>query len=264
MGTTAILTGSNAPPPPEPLSAQQVTEWLDYCLADLVERRNEEVVPALDAMIEAHPQVEDDEAAALFTDNIRIAGDMERAARERILAEKRPFIDAGKTVDGWRDRFMTTLGAPLQQARAILLDYQTRKAAAARAEAQRRAAEAAERARRDAEAAAAVQRRGIFDPDDGQAHAAADSARAARNAAEIAAGKPAQLAKTVGHYGAVASVRTRWEYEIEDFDKIPLAYLMINDSAIKAAMKQRDKATGRPTTKVPGIRWVEVASLGIR
>jgi hypothetical protein len=264
MGTTAILTGSNAPPPPEPLSAQQVTEWLNYCLADLVERRNDEIVPALNAMIEAYPQVEDDEAAALFTDNIRIAGDMERAARERILAEKRPFIDAGKTVDGWRDRFMTALGAPLQQARAILLDYQTRKAAAARAEAQRRAAEAAERARRDAEAAAAIQQRGIFDPDDGQAHAAADSARAARNAAEIAAGKPAQLAKTIGHYGAVASVRTRWEYEIEDYAAVPIEFTMLNDSAVKAAMKQRDKVTGKPVRKIPGLKWVEVASLGVR
>jgi len=72
------------------------------------------------------------------------------------------------------------------------------------------------------------------------------------------------LSRTVGQYGGVASLATRWTWKITDISKVPLSFIQINEDMMDAAAKKRDPVTGRPTTDVPGTEWVPEYSLGVR
>jgi hypothetical protein len=84
-------------------------------------------------------------------------------------------------------------------------------------------------------------------------------------AAEPSRAEAADASRVRGDYGAVASVRTVWTWEIVDQDKIPRAYMTVDGVKVKAtAQKKRDPKTGKPLINIPGIRWVMQRSLGVR
>jgi hypothetical protein len=245
----------------------EVTAWLDYSLAELVERRLV-VEAALREMLAAHPTVaEDDTATAgLFVENLKLAKALETSAKAEIDKIKRPFLDAGRAVDGWRGKYMEALARPVSWARGVLLDLEQRKAATARRLAQEQAQEAARKAQEAAAAAEAARvRDGLFsaatDVYEEERRIAAQQAEAARRLADA---KPAVLSNSRGQYGGQASITTRWTWQVKDIAQVPLEFLQVNEAMLDAVAKKRDPVTGRPTRDVPGIEWVPQYSLGVR
>jgi hypothetical protein len=242
----------NRPAPPTPLLREQVIEWLDYSLEGLTERR----ATVLDAMI------------AMLEGNERIADEStERAAKSQIDDAKRPYLDGGRAVDGWRNAFMAPLTQAIQEAKGRLAIWEQYKVALQREEARKRAdlaARLAEADRQRAEQAQAEQ--GLFSASASVLGEVAEaSALQAMRAQEQAGAKAATLSRTTGHYGAQASLRTTWTYRVTSLADLPLDLHTHDDTKIKALLRQlRDPQTGRPTSDVPGLEWVEQQNLTVR
>lgn len=258
---------TNAPvAPPQPLTTKQVREWLDFSGQELLERRDD-IIPALAATLQAHPTIADgdEDTAGLLAENIRIAEVLVRDINAERTTAKKPYLDGGRAVDDWARVITEAVTRVLAPVKAVATAFAIRKADLARAEAQRIAQETEAAAAAAAAKAREATSKSLFGITATQAlEEAAWAADAARNAQNAARAKPTLASRTVGHYGAQASLRTTWNWEIEDFDKIPLEFLQVNDEAVKAAMKQRDPISGKPTRVIPGIKWKETATLGVR
>ena len=258
---------ANTPAPPEPLNEQQVRAWMDYVTEPLARRRDDEIIPALIEMLEAHPKIADgdEETAEVFTENISMAVKLQSAAKREHDTQKRPYIDGGNVVTSWLKRFNTVLDRPLAQAKNALIDYGLNKAARAKAEAEERARATAEAATQASIAAGqALKRNPLGEQATALLEEAAQAVDVAAKAEAAMRAKPAEASRTVGVYGATSTVRTTWWYELEDFDAVPLEFKMVNDDAVKLAMKDRDPISGRPRREIPGLRWIEQHSLQVR
>ena len=77
-----------------------------------------------------------------------------------------------------------------------------------------------------------------------KAEAIADAPLQAIEQVKVAASKQAGVA-----------TRTVWEYEIEDLSKVPIEFLQLNESLVKATIKHRD---------IPGLRRFERVASSIR
>jgi hypothetical protein len=257
----------NRPTPPLPLTREQVIEWLDYQLESLSERRSH-VLDAMTAMLEAGPVITDARTAGVYAENVRMATALERSAKTEIDAAKRPYIDGGKAVDGWRNAYMLPLQDAVREARARLLAWEQRQTALARAEVQARANEAAERADAERQRVAQAQvQHGLFSPVAAVlGEAAEQAARAALEAQQAVSAKSATLSRTLGHYGAQASIRTVWTHRLVDLAAVPLAYHALDDAKVKAVMRTlpRDPQSGRPLQDIPGLEWVAEETVTVR
>ena len=68
-----------------------------------------------------------------------------------------------------------------------------------------------------------------------------------------------------GDYGAATSLRTTWVHEIEDLAKVPAEFIMVNDRAVKDAIKAAEKGkNGKPILEIPGIKIIEVQKAVVR
>ena len=156
-------------------------------------------------------------------------------------------MEAGRAVDGWFKK----ISDPLAKCKATLqgrLDTYLRKKAD---EERRRREEEAERARQEAAAKAAAMQTGE------QLDAAVAAEEAAQKAQAQAQVKPAEMARTRGDYGSVATLATRWDFEVIDAQAIPRVYLMINEQAIRAAIKGG-------TRDIAGVRIFQKSSAVVR
>jgi len=228
----------NVPTRPQPLSEAEIIDWLDYVCEPLF-RRREEIVPVLLAMAQHHPTVSDETTAGAVAENLRIAGRLADTADDDRqygrVAVKRPFLEGGRTVDAWFRRFRAPLESAMVPLSEALTDYMRRKAA----EERKRAQEEAERA-------------AMFSKEQEEARRRAE-------------GKAADLSRVEGDYGAVASLRTTWDYEVEDIRLVPSEFLMIDAARVREYLRfTRDPRTRKPTSTIPGIRWVERQSVGVR
>jgi hypothetical protein len=253
----------NEPQRPAPLTPQEVVEWLDFELTALLSRRAE-IIDNLKLMVAAHPTIENDIEQGLAADNLNLARSLSSAAEHARIGQKAPFLEGGRAVDGWFKRFAAPLDeavAPLTRAMLAYADAKERRErAAAQAEARKAAEEAARKAREAEEAAKA----GVFSDDALDAAEAAERARQeAREAEQQAKGKPADFTRARGDFGAVASVRQSWSWEITDVSKVPRKFMTVDPAKIKDAAKDRD-ASGKPTAVIPGIRWVANRTIGVR
>lgn len=253
-------TDTNAPPPPRPLSAEEIKDYLDYNGQPLRERR-EELIRALQANLRQHPAINDDAVLGMVAENIRMALALTRTTEERRTADKSPFLSGGRVVDGWyRDLIAPLLlaMAPLQQ---IMNEYGERKLERSRAQAQadrlRLAAEAEKAAHRAADALEQGKR-----ADEALNHAAEASA-AADAAAAFATARPAELTRTHGVFGAVASVRQKWRWRVIDISLVPRTFLTVDAEAVDAAGKSRTP-DGKPYVQIPGIEWYSETKMGVR
>lgn len=251
---------SNTPPPPTPLTAAEINAYLDYALASLFTRRDA-LIKALTLTAEMSPRIEDDAQLGDVAENVKMAGALGRTTEDRRVENKAPFLTGGRVVDMWFRAFVEPLDQAMAPVQRIMDDYGARKLARQRAEAEaaRKAAQL-EADRLAARAAAALDAGRDADAVLEQAALAADVATKADSWADA---RPAELTRARGVYGATASMRETWAWEIEDIGKIPRAYLMVNPDAIKAAAKARD-ASGKPAIVIPGIRWTSSTRMGVR
>lgn len=126
--------------------------------------------------------------------------------------------------------------------------------AAERAETAKDIAEAARKAAQAQQAAEAVN--SAESAAELDAHAAAAEG-AAVAAATVETAKAADLSRTRGTYGAVASLKTKVDFEVEDINAIPREYLMVHEPTVRAAIK-------RGVRVIPGLRIFEKKIAAVR
>jgi hypothetical protein len=245
----------NAPQPPKPLSRDEINEYLAYACSALIERRDE-LVAALREMAATYETIDDDDTLGVVAENMRMANTLRRSADDTRKQQKDPFLSGGRTVDLWFSTFGQPLSDVCEPIQRAMDAYGKRKLAAQRAAAE------AERARAQAEADRQAERAAQRMTSEAL-NAAALAAQEADRAEIKANARPAELTRTRGDYGAVASVRSTWSWEITDIAAVPRQYMIVSPDSIKEAAKQRDPS-GKPVAEIPGIRWVEQTRMGVR
>ncbi len=188
------------------------------------------------------------------------------AVEETRKKVKEPFLEAGRVIDAFlkhetSDKLADAAALINSKNTKYLIEKQNRE----RAEAQAAAARAAEEAQRLAEAAAAEnndQRAAdIMDR-------AVEVAATADKAADRASGSAADLSRTRGAFGSVASLRDNWVYEVEDLMALvnavaegrePIHYLMVNDSVVAASVRAKNGVR-----KITGLKIENRQKSGVR
>ena len=133
-----------------------------------------------------------------------------------------------------------------------------REAAEAKAEADRVALEEAKERIRLAEERREQQR--IADKARDDAAAAAQRANATRKAAGAS---QADMSRIRTDLGAIASLRTTYDFEVVDHDAVPRPYLEVSHGAITAAIKAATHE-GKCTLRISGVRIFPVTDSAVR
>lgn len=244
--------GSNNPP----ADANPLRERLQEESGALLKRRDELLAGAS----RIPDKIEDDEIAGKVADFIKLVSACTKNAEGLRVARKEPFLESGRVVDG----FFKAVTEPLEKAKgqisARLTVWQRQKAAEEKrlrdeAEAIARiAATKAAEAAREAERAA---------QNDAQLATAIEAAAAAKQAAadavvaeRAAAAKPADMSRTRGDVGAVASLVQFWDFTDLNRDAIDLEALRqhLPADALEKAVRSFVKAGGRT---LAGVRIFE-------
>lgn len=238
MPDTAPTIGHNAAPDDIAILRERLADEE----RDLIKRRDELV--GAEARL---PEIADDAVAGRVGDYIKLLSAATKAAEARRVARKEPFLAASRAVDGWYRGLVDPLTAIKGRVERKLTTFLQAKEAARRreeaAEAERLRAEAAAREQEAMRLAAANQ--------PAAADAAIEKAAAVENQAvkaeEAAAAKPAELSRTRGEYGSVASLRQTWVGEIVDRATLDLEKLrpFIATTALQVALNGFVRAEGR-------------------
>jgi hypothetical protein len=253
--------------PPRPLTVEEVRAFLADQHTDLIERRNV-LVDGIAEFLDAHEEIDDDDDQGAAAENVRMAAAHTKLIDAKRKIDKQPFLDAERAVDG----FFKSIADPLDKA---LLPLRARmNAYAARVEKERRRAAQEELARKQREADEAVRA-----AQERMTAAALDKVEdttvAVEQAERAAAAKPAELTRTYGQYGAVASVTTRWDFEVTDpmvlvqavaAGLAPISCLSASATGIRAHLVTLPVVDldGERTKLLPGVRVFEDRSVRVR
>lgn len=230
--------GDNQPP-----RAAALQDELSARHLQLAARRDE----LLEAMKRAPEKVTDDETAGRVGDFIKQIMACHKNAEATRVAEKEPHLESCRVVDGWFKKITDPLASAKKAMEERLNKYLVAKAEAARREAEEKARREREEAERLAAAATTDKQLDVAIAHEAAADAAAVTAQA----------KPAELSRTRGDFGAVASLRTTWDFEVTDISAVPAEFLMVNDVAVRGSIKG-----GRRV--IPGIRIFEKQTAVVR
>lgn len=233
-------------------------------------------------------------ACTAFTKNADAA---RVSAKEPFLASGRAVDGFFKAQSDPVDKLKATMGATLTTYQRKVADEERRRLEAIAAEERRVAAEAervareaakaareakeaeerrAAEARAAAEALAGKARAAALEAEKERAEKAAAEAKAADEAAaalrdaarvakqdsniakEDASAKAADLSRSRSAVGSVASLRSTWEFSVEDPTQVPREYLSVNEGAIRTAVKANTSKDGRKCTlKISGVKIFE-------
>jgi len=222
------------------LDPDSIEWWLSYQYA--------EHETAINALIErfikfsdvTSPGIHDDFVAghaADFARDLKAAANALDETRTRI---KKPVLHAQRLIDGRAKKLTDQVTAAVREVETRVTAYLRAKEVAARAAAE------AEAARLQAEAEQATAE-ALRTGDITESEAAINLYEASQQADELANAKALELTRTRGVGGALTALKDNWVAELEDITKVPAAYLQLNDSVVKAAIK-----TG--VRDIPGIR----------
>lgn len=254
--------GHNRPPAAEMLTGDSLRSSLEIAHSQIADRCSDLI------MAESRlPAVTDDDAAGRVSDYIKQITATAKAAEGARIAAKEPYLESSRVVDGFFTKgIVDPLTALKRRVEAKLTKYLQDKAAREREERlrlEREARAAEESARREAEAQAAAVRTAADLDRAITAEETAQHATATRAvAAEAAIAKPAELSRTRGDYGSVASLRSSWDFECTDITAVPRAFMMLNEAAIRAHMKAKLK--DQPPAPIAGINFYEKTSAAVR
>jgi len=175
--------------------------------------------------------------AADFAHALKQAANALDETRTRI---KKPVLHAQRMIDGEAKKLSDRVASAVREVETRVTAYLRMK------EAEARAAAEAEAARLQAEAELKVAD-ALMSPLADLDQAAFDALNLAQEANELAGAKPLELTRTRGVGGALTALKDNWVAELVDITKVPTAYLQLNDSVVKAAIKSgvRD---------IPGLR----------
>lgn len=205
------------------------------------------------------PPIDNDEEAAKLGDFIRQITALARKAEGARVTAKEPFLEAERAVDGFFKQIVTPLDNPgrgakpglKQRLQDKLTAYQVeqeKKERARREEAARLAREAEEREAERARQKAAEMRNQQELDDALDAQANADKAAVdAADATRAAQAKPADLSRVRGDMGAVASLRTFWDFK--DLSRVRVALEPLREhlpmDGLERAVRSFVRAGGR-------------------
>ncbi len=240
---------------------------------------------ALDAVLSVPDLIDNEDGAKHASDVIKDLTGCRKNIEAQRKAEKEPYQIGGKKVDG----FFVPIRDSLDQAKDIterrLTIFERAKADVerkrreeeariAKAEADRLAKEAADAVARLEEAAIAEANRAeteqcdMYEIELAAAIAAEDAEKQARQdalkAQQGAEVKAAEISQTRSAKGAVASLRTTWDYELlDDIRAVPLEAIKahIPIAALEQAIRGFVKAGGR---ELPGVRIYEKTTAVVR
>lgn len=242
------VIGHNAPPP----DANPIRDRLVVQYADLTSRRD-----ALLAAADRAPEViEDDETAGRIGDFVKQIQACGKTADTARVAEKAPYLEGGKTVDGWFKGITDPLATAKTQMERRLSAYLKKKAddeARRRQEEAARAAAERAKAEEEARAAAAAMQ---TDADLSAALSAEEEARAKAKdealAAKATAATAADLSRTRGDYGSTTSLRAEWTFRDLDRTTVDLESLRpyLPMDGLEKAVRAFIRAGGRSLTGV--------------
>lgn len=266
---------SNAPRRPTASSHSEIIAWMDYTCAELIERRNE-LLTALKKMLrkdgKAHIKDGDDETAAVFAENVRMAEHLLKQMDAVRVREKAPFLEGTRAVDGYKHMFALPLEPILAELNRAQLAWSQRKAEAARKIREAEAREQRERAleaQRDAEAA--LRQKNVAAAEEALERVA-QTARDATRAEQAAQGSVADLGAVRSAFtGKRTAPKTFWRWELADLaellhavinGEVSIDAICVNEAWVKERAIIRDPVTNRPVEDIPGIRWVEEHRLG--
>lgn len=232
--------GHNGPP--------TLNEELGQRYAYLTDRKDE----LLEAFTRVPEACDDDETLARMTDFVGQLMGVFDDADSAHKVEKKPHLDAGRTVDSFFNSIREPMEASKKAIKKLADAYNARKLDQIRHE----AAEAEKKARQEAEALAASA------TTDGEIDQAIALETKAQVSAQVVQMKPTELTQARGSFGTMSSMKLEWAFEIEDLTKVPPQFLMLNEAAVKAHMKARQK--DKPPLPCPGIRFFEKPSTQFR
>ena len=246
--------------PPEPLKSpgfdltpEEWTEWMASRFENLTARKNE-LLPSFDRFRKAYaiqrataggPPLGIDK----WNDDVQgRAGDLRAKLADLIkqagavhVQEKNPVLQAGRAIDGFKNRFI----ADIETAITLIRERQTIYATWQEAENRRKKAAEAERLRQEAERIAASAATSMAPA---ALEQAAEAFGQAAHAAEEANAPAGDLSRTRGALGSVTSLRTTWKFFPEESNLMDLVkavaeerasieYLAFNEVRLNFAVK---------------------------
>lgn len=206
----------------------------------------------------APEKIEDEATNGKCADLVKLIQSCWKDGEKARKIEKEPFDEGGKAIQSF---FKGTILDPLDQAKRAL---ESRMSAYAR----KRAEE--ERQRREVEAKAAAEaaegaiRKAAEDEGNREAATgAAEAIHAAQEAEEAVTAPTADLTRSRGSLGSVASGRTFWNHEIVDPDKIDLNALRpyLNAEVVDQAV---GRAVRNGVRQLEGVRIFEDVKVQVR
>lgn len=171
--------------------------------------------------------------------------------------EKASTLDASRLIDGF-------FKEPIERIEAI---KQTALAAQTRFETDRRARErAAMLAQAEADRAEAQRLATLahVQRDSAAMEQAVEAEQRAEDLTTRAAAPLIPMARTRGDFGSTTSLRTTWDFEVEDITKVPPAMLLVNEQMVRAAIRSAPKRDGIPQVSIPGLRVVSTSKASVR
>lgn len=217
--------------------------------SDLLERQKE----LLQALERIPATIDDDQTAQKLTQQISIIKACVKKSEDRRKVAKNPYLERSRTVDQTFKSISDPLNAAAKDLTGRLNNYQRRKLEIER----RSRAEAERKAREEAEAAAKLART------EADLEEAIKAEERAKQAAEAAEASTAEMGRTRGEYGAVASARTVWTGQITDPRILDLEALRphLPLTALQQAVRAFVKAGGRD---LKGARIFEDIQTAVR
>lgn len=233
-------------------------------LKDKLVERNREAIETARGLVEKADaytgEITNDQEAGVVSDYIKEINTSRKRMDDTRTVEKKPFLDSGRTVDGFFNAEIQSLDVAKAKANKPLTDWLQKKAAEERRKQEDAARLLREEAERKAEEARKLEQVGLTE----HANVAMAQATKTENKAErLEAVKPASLGVARGTGGGVASLRMRWVGEITDRNAIDLETLRpyLAQAAIQVALNAFVAAGGR---ELKGAKIEEKAAAGVR
>lgn len=259
MNETLDMRGHNLPTDDQSALNEMLLEKAQPLL-----RRRDDLIAAANRV---PPTIKDDETAGRFADYIKSITACMKSLESMRTGEKEPFLQAGRTVDGFFKKLTDPLAAAKKHVESILTTWQRQKAEEERLrrmEAERLAREEAERAARAAaEAEAKIKTEADLSAAVVAEQAAVQARADAEKAKREAEAKAAELNRARGDYGALASLRTFWDFADLDRASLDLEALRnhIPWEGLEKAVRSFVKAGGR---ELRGVRIFENTTSVVR
>ena len=206
--------GHNNPPSDQTL----LQEFLENKTAGL-RQRYEELLAASDRI---PATCEDDETAGKLGDMVKLISACHKSFEGQRVSEKEPYLTLSRTVDGFFKKFTENLDTAKKKVSRPLEMYLKRKEDERRAAAMEAARLQREEADRLAREAAELAQANMAKASEETLNEAVRVEAQAIKSDKLAEAKPAELARTRGDYGSLATLRTVWVGEIVDKSAVDL------------------------------------------